>query len=122
MRSFSVKVPEPSAQERNLKYVGKSPDPLQADSAEAENSAPICPSLLANLTLPRASLAPQLAQMKSANPKIKVHLRGDARLNYGAIAVVAGEIRNGGIQVIALRTDLANLKSEIEAFPKENGQ
>jgi hypothetical protein len=36
--------------------------------------------------------------------------------------VVAGEIRNGGIQVIALRTDLANLKSEIEAFPKENVQ
>ena len=69
-----------------------------------------------------SSLAPQLAQMKSANPKIKVHLRGDARLNYGAIAVVAGEIRNGGIQVIALRTDLANLKSEIEAFPKENVQ
>ena len=69
-----------------------------------------------------SSLAPQLAQMKSANPKIKVHLRGDARLNYGAIAVVAGEIRNAGIQVIALRTDLANLKSEIEAFPKENVQ
>ena len=69
-----------------------------------------------------SSLAPQLAQMKSANPKIKVHLRGDARLNYGAIAVVAGEIRNAGIQVIALRTDLANLKSEIEAFPKKNVQ
>ena len=69
-----------------------------------------------------ASLAPQLSQMKSANPKIKVHLRGDARLNYGAIAVVAGEIRNAGIQVIALRTDLANLKSEIEAFPEENVQ
>lgn len=68
------------------------------------------------------SLAPQLAQMKSANPKVKVHLRGDARLNYGAIAVVAGEIRNAGIQVIALRTDLANLKSEIEAFPKQNVQ
>ena len=51
-----------------------------------------------------------------------MHLRGDARLNYGAIAVVAGEIRNAGIQVIALRTDLANLKSEIEAFPKENVQ
>ena len=64
-----------------------------------------------------ASLAPQLMQIRSANPKIKVHLRGDARLNYGAIAVVAGEIRNAGIQVIALRTDLANLKSEIEAFP-----
>ena len=68
------------------------------------------------------SLAPQLAQMKLANPKVKVHLRGDARLNYGAIAVVAGEIRNAGIQVIALRTDLANLNSEIEAFPKQNVQ
>ncbi|MBH68781.1 MAG: protein TolR [Rhodospirillaceae bacterium] len=64
------------------------------------------------------SLAPQLMQIRSANPKIKVHLRGDARLNYGAIAVVAGEIRNAGIQIIALRTDLANLKGEIEAFPK----
>ena len=44
------------------------------------------------------------------------------RLSYGAIAVIAGEIRNAGIQVIALRTDLANLKSEIEAFPKANAQ
>lgn len=69
-----------------------------------------------------SSLAPKLAQLKTANPKIKVHLRGDARLSYGAIAVIAGEIRNAGIQVIALRTDLANLKSEIEAFPKENAQ
>ena len=69
-----------------------------------------------------SSLAPKLAQMKTANPKIKVHLRGDRRLTYGAIAVIAGEIRNAGIQVIALRTDLANLKSEIEAFPKENAQ
>tara|TARA_B110000438_G_scaffold129156_1_gene125480 strand:- start:2231 stop:2728 length:498 start_codon:yes stop_codon:yes gene_type:complete len=64
-----------------------------------------------------SSLTPQLLQIKSANPKVKVHLRGDARLNYGAIAVVAGEIRNAGIQVIALRTDLASLKNEIEAFP-----
>ena len=64
-----------------------------------------------------SSLTPQLIQIKSANPKVKVHLRGDARLNYGAIAVVAGEIRNAGIQVIALRTDLASLKNEIEAFP-----
>ena len=64
-----------------------------------------------------SSLTPQLLQFKSANPKVKVHLRGDARLNYGAIAVVAGEIRNAGIQVIALRTDLASLKNEIEAFP-----
>ena len=69
-----------------------------------------------------SSLAPKLAQMRTANPKIKVHLRGDRRLTYGAIAVIAGEIRNAGIQVIALRTDLANLKSEIEAFPKENAQ
>ena len=64
-----------------------------------------------------SSLAPQLTQIKSTNPKVKVHLRGDARLNYGAIAVVAGEIRNAGIQVIALRTDLATIKNEIEAFP-----
>ena len=64
-----------------------------------------------------SSLTPQLLQIKVANPKVKVHLRGDARLNYGAIAVVAGEIRNAGIQVIALRTDLASLKNEIEAFP-----
>ena len=64
-----------------------------------------------------SSLTPQLLQIKSANPKVKVHLRGDARLNYGAIAVVAGEIRNAGIQEIALRTDLASLKNEIEAFP-----
>ena len=64
-----------------------------------------------------SSLTPQLLQIKAANPKVKVHLRGDARLNYGAIAVVAGEIRNAGIQVIALRTDLASLKNEIEAFP-----
>ena len=64
-----------------------------------------------------SSLTPQLIQIKSSNPKVKVHLRGDARLNYGAIAVVAGEIRNAGIQVIALRTDMATLKNEIEAFP-----
>ena len=64
-----------------------------------------------------SSLAPQLTQIKSTNPKVRVHLRGDARLNYGAIAVVAGEIRNAGIQVIALRTDLATIKNEIEAFP-----
>ena len=64
-----------------------------------------------------SSLTPQLMRIKSVNPKVKVHLRGDARLNYGAIAVVAGEIRNAGIQVIALRTDLASLKNEIEAFP-----
>ena len=64
-----------------------------------------------------SSLTPQLIQIKSANPKVKVHLSGDARLNYGAIAVVAGEIRNAGIQVIALRTDMATLKNEIEAFP-----
>jgi biopolymer transport protein TolR len=64
-----------------------------------------------------SSLTPQLIQIKSTNPKVKVHLRGDARLNYGAIAVVAGEIRNAGIQVIALRTDLATIKNEIEAFP-----
>ena len=67
-------------------------------------------------------LAPQLTQMRAANPKIKVHLRGDGRLNYGAIAVVAGEIRNAGIQVIALRTDIANLKNEIEAFPEGVGE
>ena len=65
-----------------------------------------------------ASLAPQLARIRTVNPEVKVHLRGDTRLNYGAIAVVAGEIRNAGIQVIALRTDLANLQSEIEAFPR----
>ena len=64
-----------------------------------------------------SSLTPQLIQIKSSNPEVKVHLRGDARLNYGAIAVVAGEIRNAGIQVIALRTDMATLKNEIEAFP-----
>jgi biopolymer transport protein TolR len=64
-----------------------------------------------------SSLTPQLIQIKSTNPKVKVHLRGDARLNYGAIAAVAGEIRNAGIQVIALRTDLATIKNEIEAFP-----
>ena len=64
-----------------------------------------------------SSLTPQLIQIKSVNPKVKVHLRGDARLNYGAIAVVAGEIRNAGIQVIALRTDMATLKNEIETFP-----
>ena len=64
-----------------------------------------------------SSLTPQLIQIKSANHKVKVHLRGDTRLNYGAIAVVAGEIRNAGIQVIALRTDMATLKNEIEAFP-----
>ena len=62
-------------------------------------------------------LTAQLQRIRTANPKVKVHLRGDARLNYGAIAVVAGEIRNAGIQVIALRTDLATLASEIEAFP-----
>ena len=64
-----------------------------------------------------SSLTPQLMRIKSVNPKVKVHLRGDARLNYGAIAVVAGEIRNAGIQVIALRTDLASLQNEIEPFP-----
>ena len=64
-----------------------------------------------------SSLTQQLIQIKSSNPKVKVHLRGDARLNYGAIAVVAGEIRNAGIQVIALRTDMATLKNEIETFP-----
>ncbi|MDG2284104.1 MAG: biopolymer transporter ExbD [Alphaproteobacteria bacterium] len=62
-------------------------------------------------------LAAQLRGIRTANPKVKVHLRGDARLNYGAIAVIAGEIRNAGIQVIALRTDLATLEREIEAFP-----
>ena len=64
-------------------------------------------------------LTAQLQRIRIANPKVKVHLRGDARLNYGAIAVVAGEIRNAGIQVIALRTDLATLANEIEAFPAE---
>ena len=64
-------------------------------------------------------LTAQLQRIRTANPKVKVHLRGDARLNYGAIAVVAGEIRNAGIQVIALRTDLATLANEIEAFPAE---
>jgi biopolymer transport protein TolR len=64
-----------------------------------------------------SSLTPQLTQIKSTNPRVKVHLRADARLNYGAIAVVAGEIRNAGIQIIALRTDLATIKNEIEAFP-----
>lgn len=63
------------------------------------------------------NLAPRLRAMREANPDIKVHLRGDARLNYGAVAVVAGEIRNAGIQAIALRTDLAVLEREIEAFP-----
>ncbi len=63
------------------------------------------------------SLSPRLRQIRKANPKVKVHLRADARLNYGAIAVIAGEIRNAGIQIIALRTDLAILKSEIETFP-----
>ena len=35
--------------------------------------------------------------------------------------MVAGEIRNAGIQVIALRTDLANLKVKLKRL-KENGQ
>jgi biopolymer transport protein TolR len=64
-----------------------------------------------------ATLSARLERIRSANPKVKVHLRGDARLNYGAIAVVAGEIRNAGIQVIALRTDLASRQREVEAFP-----
>jgi biopolymer transport protein TolR len=64
-------------------------------------------------------LTAQLQRIRTENPKVKVHLRGDARLNYGAIVVVAGEIRNAGIQVIALRTDLATLANEIEAFPAE---
>ncbi len=64
-----------------------------------------------------AALTPRLRGIRTANPKVKVHLRGDAQLNYGAIAVVLGEIRNAGIPVIALRTDLATLQSEIEAFP-----
>ena len=64
------------------------------------------------------TLSARLQRIRSANPKVKVHLRGDARLNYGAIAVVAGEIRNAGIQVIALRTDLASRQREIEAFPE----
>lgn len=65
-----------------------------------------------------ATLSARLQRIRTANPKLKVHLRGDARLNYGAIAVVAGEIRNAGIQVIALRTDLATRQREIEAFPE----
>jgi biopolymer transport protein TolR len=64
-----------------------------------------------------ATLSARLQRIRTANPKLKVHLRGDARLNYGAIAVVAGEIRNAGIQVIALRTDLATRQREVEAFP-----
>jgi biopolymer transport protein TolR len=64
------------------------------------------------------TLTARLQQIRIANPKLKVHLRGDARLNYGAIAVVAGEIRNAGIQVIALRTDLATRQREVEAFPE----
>ena len=64
-----------------------------------------------------ATLSARLERIRSTNPKVKVHLRGDARLNYGAIAVVAGEIRNAGIQVIALRTDLASRQREVEAFP-----
>ena len=59
-----------------------------------------------------------LSLPRESNPDVKVHLRADARLNYGAVAVVAGEIRNAGIQVIALRTDLASKQREIEAFPE----
>ena len=65
-----------------------------------------------------ATLAAKLQGVRNANPDVKVHLRADARLNYGAVAVVAGEIRNAGIQVIALRTDLASKQREIEAFPE----
>ncbi|MBL6599498.1 MAG: biopolymer transporter ExbD [Alphaproteobacteria bacterium] len=65
-----------------------------------------------------ATLTAKLQGVRNANPDVKVHLRADARLNYGAVAVVAGEIRNAGIQVIALRTDLASKQREIEAFPE----
>lgn len=64
-----------------------------------------------------AELAPRLSVMKEANPELKVHLRGDARLNYGAIVVIAGEIRNAGIRVIALRTEMAFREQELESFP-----
>ncbi len=68
-----------------------------------------------------ATLKAKLQGVRSANPEIKVHLRADARLNYGTVAVVAGEIRDAGIQVIALRTDLASKRREIEAFPEAVG-
>ncbi len=64
-----------------------------------------------------AELAPRLRAMKETNADLKVHLRGDARLNYGAVVVVAGEIRNAGIQVIALRTEMALREREVESFP-----
>ena len=67
-----------------------------------------------------ATLVPRLKRIRETNPTVKVHLRGDTRLNYGAIAVLLGKIRDAGIQVIALRTDLATLKHEIEAFPVWN--
>ena len=67
------------------------------------------------------SLTAQLRRIRTVNPELKVHLRGDSRLNYGAIAVIAGEIRNAGIHVIALRTDIATKKRELEAFPTELG-
>ncbi|MBM85527.1 MAG: protein TolR [Rhodospirillaceae bacterium] len=66
-------------------------------------------------------LTAQLRRIRTANPKLKVHLRGDARVNYGAVAVIAGEIRKAGIQVIALRTDLATNQRELEAFPQQLG-
>ena len=66
-----------------------------------------------------ANLSPRLQRIRDANPDVKVHLRGDARLNYGAIAVILGEIRDAGIPVIALRTDRAILQSEVEAFPAQ---
>ena len=64
-----------------------------------------------------AELAPRLRAMKETNADLKVHLRGDARLNYGAVVVVAGEIRDAGIQVIALRTEMAFREQEVDAFP-----
>ena len=64
-----------------------------------------------------AELAPRLRAMKETNADLRVHLRGDARLNYGAVVVVAGEIRNAGIQVIALRTEMALREREVESFP-----
>jgi biopolymer transport protein TolR len=68
-----------------------------------------------------ATLGEKLRGIRGVNPEIKVHLRADARLNYGAVAVVAGEIRDAGVQVIALRTDLASKRREIEAFPDAVG-
>ena len=63
--------------------------------------------------LPQISL-PVLSDLPLVGKLVFSH----ALLAYGAVAVVAGEIRNAGIQVIALRTDLASKRREIEAFPE----